>query len=205
MKDNVVVLDAAAKYTLESLCVVLDTDGFKKFYCPEATTDKSVKHISRAIKHFKKGFDIILPKLDMEKLPVRNLEFDQNEVLDLPQMTFIFDSHEDNKIMAGDVKLAKTSHRIQSGWNGYDAETTFDAAKFIHHNIRCLVGGVYDDFYFWAEGEVLDPIFDYAPLLTERMIDKAYETLKKNALSSGSVNVNKVRFTCGLVLASIIL
>jgi len=199
VKDNEVVLDAAAKYCLESLCIVFDTDSFKHLFCgTDETNDKSARplsvEIARSIKYFeKKGFDIILPNLDIKKLPTRNLEFNQKEVLDLPIMTVIFDGYEGNKIMASHVALAGTSrHLFEAEPHGYDPKIDFDAAKFIHHNIRCLVADVYDKFTFWAEGEVVDPVFDYAPLLTGRMVDKAYEALKKNALSSGSIQVNKV-------------
>lgn len=40
----------------------------------------------RLVDYFDKGFDLILPDLDMAALPTRNLEFDTQEVLDLPNM-----------------------------------------------------------------------------------------------------------------------
>lgn len=203
IKDNAVVLDAAAKYCLESLCVVIDTGAVNNAMVldkeKETVQDLIHNEVTRSVKYFgTKGFDIILPKLDMEKVPKRNLEFGQREVLDLPEMTIVIEGCEDNKIMADSIGLVKKGSGAAQTNNkiGYNEETNFDAAKFIHHNIRCLVADVYDGFYFWAEGEAFDHVFDYAPLITGRMVDKAYETVKKNALSSGTVNVNKVSFLC---------
>lgn len=202
VKDNVVVLDAAAKYCLESLCVVLDTNSFNACCCAENPKNKNSGSISRligrAIRYFDaKGFDVVLPQLDMDKLAVRNLEFGLSEVLALPEMTVVYDDLEDNKIMASQIGVSKTSHRFNAGQEqqhcGYAASPKFDSAKFIHHNIRCLVQGIYDQFYFFAEGEVSDPVLDYAPQLTGRMIDKTYELVKKKYLSSGSVDINQVQ------------
>jgi hypothetical protein len=47
--------------------------------------------VERGIKYLEcKGFDIILPDLNVSKLPQRNLQFDRNEATDLPAMTVIY-------------------------------------------------------------------------------------------------------------------
>ncbi|KAL3907113.1 MAG: hypothetical protein SGARI_003698 [Bacillariaceae sp.] len=177
-------MDAAAKYCLESLCVVLDTDSFKHTSCDDESASQNGRPISvdldRVLKYYdRKGFDIILPGLDISKLPNRNLEFGIPEALNLPKLTVIYDGFQGKKIFVRGVRLSSNSQPKQIF--GYDAAPQeFDAAKFIHHNVRCLVAEVYDQFYFFAEGEAFVDVFDYAPQLTNRMVDKVYELVKKN-------------------------
>lgn len=192
IKNTTVVLSEAAKYCLESLCVVLNAKVFK-----QGDSARSIRaEMKRACEYFDdKGFDIILPQLDIPKLPDRNLKFHLQEALDLPDMTVIYRKVEGYKIMADRVYVPEDDSNTEASDDDdsdYDGDVAgYSVGESIHHNIRCLVSDVYDRFQFVAEGEVTDPVFDFAPLLTSRMVDKTYETVKLS-LASGTIVVDKV-------------
>jgi hypothetical protein len=63
--------------------------------------------ISRLRKYvLEKGFDLILPKLSIEKLPTRNLKYMPTEALELPIMVITYDKVEANKIMCTNILTA---------------------------------------------------------------------------------------------------
>jgi hypothetical protein len=190
-----VVLDQAARYCLESLCVVLDTKSL--LYCRDGDEgpDHSralVTEVQRTIKYFdSKGFDIILPDLDMAKVPRRNLKFGVHEVLDLPCMTAVYGDVEGNKIMVRHLRTSDSNSESVLEHQGYSGGPDINPGESIHHNIRCLVADVYDQFQFATEGEQVAPIFDFCPTLTPRMIDKSFETVK-DGIDGDSLEINKV-------------
>lgn len=191
IKDGAVVLDQMARFCIESTCTVLDTSSFVNFYREDeekgteeergAESGRTItSQISRLIKYYEeKGFDIILPELDMKKAPRRNLEFGVVEVLALPSMIVVYDEIRDNTIMT--TKLSLPKQLKVSGTNvpigEYDSSPTENVGECIHFNIRCLVHDVYDSFKFVAKGERYDHIFDFVPVLTPRMLAKSYETV----------------------------
>jgi hypothetical protein len=188
-----VVLDQAARYCLESLCVVLDTNSLLDCRDGDEGPDHSralVTEVQRTIKYFdSKGFDIILPDLDMAKVPRRNLKFGVDEVLDLPCMTAVYDDVEGNKIMVDNLRTKNGESVLEH--QGYSGGPDINLGETIHHNIRCLVADVYDQFQFATEGEQVAPIFDFCPTLTPRMIDKSFETVK-DEIDGDSLEINKV-------------
>lgn len=206
IEDGAVVLDHMARYCIESTCVVLDTSSFVNYYCGDAEDDDEqarrvtsgctlAGQLKRYIKYYEeKGFDIILPELDMAKLPRRNLEFDVVEVLALPSMTVVYDDVDKNQIMTTRLDLSKDLKKniSSSGLVGaYDSSPAPNVGEAIHYNIRCLVNDVYDSFKYVAKGERWDHVFDFAPSLTPRSIRKSYETVIED-LESGIVPVYRV-------------
>ena len=206
VKDGEVVLDHMARFSIESTAVVLDTSAFVNYYCGEASDeDEQVKRESsgrtidrqfaRFIKyHQEKGFDIILPELDIDQVPRRNLEYDVVEVLPLPCMTVIYNKVDNNSIMTVDLKPPKdlAARTIDCGLDGsYDSSPVPNVGDAIHHNIRCLVNDVYDSFRYAAKGERWDHVFDFVPSLTPRMVKKSYETVLDD-LQSGNIPIRRL-------------
>jgi hypothetical protein len=204
VKDGAVVLDHLARFSIESTAIVLDTSSFVHFYCNDVTDEvEQTKRISsgrmiagqfaRYIKyHENKGFDLILPQLDMDKVPRRNLEYDVDEVLPLPFMTVVYNGVDNNSIMATDLRLSKDADKNESGLVGcYDSCPAPNVGDSIHHNVRCLVNEVYNSFKYVAKGECWDHVFDFTPLLTPRMVKKSYETVSED-LQSGAIPVHRL-------------
>jgi len=199
--DGAVVLDNLGLFSIESMAIALDTSSFVDFYCGEAPNDdEQARRISsgrtiegqwvRYIKYYtEKGFDIILPELEMSKVPRRNLEYGVVEVLPLPCMTVVYDQVDHNSIMAVELRLPKDLTRKipESGLRGtYDTCTAApNVGDAIHHNVRCLVSDVYDSFKYVAKGERWDSVFDFTPSLTPRMVKKTYETVSEDLVCGG--------------------
>lgn len=206
IKNGAVVLDHMARYCIESTCVVLDTTSLKNYYCKDANNDADetkqlssgrtlASQLSRYITYYEeKGFDIIIPELDMSKVPRRNLEHDVEEVMSLPSMIVVYDAIDKNQIMTTRLDLSKNlkSKIPASGLIGnYDSSPAPNVGEEIHYNIRCLVNEVYDSFKYVSQGERWDHVFDYVPSLTPRMVRKSYETVMAD-LESGVINIEKL-------------
>ena len=54
--------------------------------------------IKRVIKYFEKGFDVILPNLNIDDIPRRNLNYKMLEMLELPFMLIEYKEISGNKI-----------------------------------------------------------------------------------------------------------
>lgn len=197
--NEAVVLDQMARYCIESTCVILNTSDFRNFYVeaddasdPQWSGRVLATQLPRYIKYFTdKGFDIVLPDLDMANMPRRNLKYGVSEVLALPQLVVVYGLISgDNKIMAEDLSIAD-GYAIGDAIGEYDQNPEYDVGNAIHHSIRCLVAGVLDQFKYVAKGEVWDEVFDFVPTLTPRMVDKSYETVE-TSLRSGTLDLQKV-------------
>lgn len=206
IKDGVVVLDHLARFSIESTAIVLDTSSLINFYIGDIGDEEEqarrvtsgltfAGQFARYIAYSQeKGFDIILPQLDMSKVPRRNLEYDVEEVLPLPCMTVVYDGVDNNHIMSTQLDLPKNlaGKTPDCGLIGsYDSSTMPDLGDSIHHNIRCLVNEVYDSFKYVAKGERWEHIFDFVPSLTPRMVKKSYETVLSN-LQSGTIQIDRL-------------
>lgn len=206
IKDGVVVLDHMARFSIESTAIVLDTSSLVNFYAGDVgDEDEQARHVSSGLTiaaqfaryigyNREKGFDIILPQLDMSKVPRRNLEYGVDEVLPLPCMTVVYHGVDNNLITTSQLDLPRnlTGKTPECGLIGsYDSVATPNLGDSIHHNIRCLVNEVYDSFKYVAKGERWEHIFDFVPSLTPRMIKKSYETVLDN-LQSGTIQIDRL-------------
>ncbi|KAL3782433.1 hypothetical protein HJC23_006006 [Cyclotella cryptica] len=206
VKDGVVVLDHLACFSIESTAIVLDTSSLVNFYCGDfGDEDEQARRVSSGLTvavqfaryigyNQEKGFDIILPQLDMSKVPRRNLEYDIEEVLPLPCMTVVYRGISNNLILTSQLDLPKnvTGKIPECGLIGsYDSSATPDVGISIHHNIRCLVNEVYDSFKYVAKGERWEHVFEFVPSLTPRMVKKSYETVL-NDLRSGTIQIDQL-------------
>jgi hypothetical protein len=77
-----------AKFSFENLAVVVDVQKM------------GVQYVVRLIKYFERGFDVIMPNLDLAKVRQTNFKFGLFEVVDLPYL---------NVFVTG-IEGAKTAH-----------------------------------------------------------------------------------------------
>jgi len=191
VKDGVVVLDEMAKFCIESTCIVVNPSDFSNYFLDgfgnalDANDEQKEDHSSgRSVTsqllrlidyHESKGFDIILPDLDMDKVPRRNLEYGADEVLPLPSLIVKYQNVDQNIINVTGLSLPKKLMQQEGNGagvmvGGYVSACTDNVGESIHHNIRCLVNNIYNSFKYVAQGERFDHVFDYVPLLTYRMV-----------------------------------
>mmetsp|Transcript_3436 Transcript_3436/g.7277 ORF Transcript_3436/g.7277 Transcript_3436/m.7277 type:complete len:524 (+) Transcript_3436:98-1669(+) len=208
IKDGAVVLDGIARFCIESACIVLDVSSFLNYYQDDKETEDDEEmrkttsgrtitiQIHRFIKYFdEKGFDLILPELDMQKVQRRNLEYGVVEVLALPSMTVAYDEVKNNVIMATWVTLAKhLKSKVEENVGAigvYGSSTVENVGESIHHNIRCLVHDIYDSFKYVAKGERYEHVFDFVPTLSPRMVTKSYETVT-DELTNENIPIERI-------------
>lgn len=166
-------------------------------------TRKSEKCIRRICKYFEKGFDVILPHLNIAKVRHYNLKFNASEVVDLPFLTVIISGLKGNKIEVSRLAvppLQDTEHGdAQDDFvSGYDQSEMMQDGAAIHHNIRCLIHDNLEDFIYKGSGASLELAFLSRPLITERMIVNTYETLKTSIYANGSLKLTLLEkfFSC---------
>lgn len=152
-----------AKFAMESGTFVVDD------------TNNSMIYNERVIKYFNKGFDIILPGLDFEKLPKKNLAFGVDEICDLPHLTIQYRDAAKNKIHVTKMFLANTTeHKPHLK---YDFGSDLTLGTIIHHNVQQLVHGRFDKFICVGEGSTYEDVFKATPNITPRMLANVYETI----------------------------
>mmetsp|Transcript_5617 Transcript_5617/g.11145 ORF Transcript_5617/g.11145 Transcript_5617/m.11145 type:complete len:378 (-) Transcript_5617:58-1191(-) len=178
-----------AKFALENFAVPVDV------------RDKP----HRIVKCFQKGFDLILPELDVESLHSRNLKFGLAEVLDLPHLTIVYDSVQGNKIFAEVVEVAKDRGEGGEGGEGDGCSSEEEEEKdqyggppgashlsnvgsIIHHNIRALVRKEHGSFIHYGEDESWETVYSTEVPITERALINSYETVCSR-ISSRSINL----------------
>lgn len=230
--NDAVVLDELAHYCLESVCVILRPDDLCHTSVGVATKEEEevddrenpsssmddetlsapslAYEVNRFIKYFYKGFDIVVPGLDMTTIPRRLLKFDQTEVLDLPFLTVYFNKVDENKIMVSSLVVPEkeldetsgkdscTGHQGRGGYGSMSPRAPIHVGSSAHHNIQCLIRGDLGRFHYVAEGERTETIFDTCPLLTSRMIGKAYEMVEGRLSTNIDVQLILDYFGCGV-------
>jgi len=149
----------------------------------------------RVVKCFTKGFDLILPNLNISLLRKRNLKFNLCEVLDLPLLTIPYSSIKGNKLICRDITLSDKATQILK--EDYDSkDSNYDSTEYgqysksnvgeiIHHNIRALAHRKFEAFIFFGEGESWDSVFQPQVPLTERAIINSYERVCNSIDANG--------------------
>lgn len=185
-----IVMPERGKQALESLAIEIDSG------------DASSRYLDRVKKYFDKGFDVILPDLDISKLHRRNLEFELTEVLDMPYFQAFYTKIRGNKIETDYCEVTNISTKeVCSGVDGYwsvKAQSKMAVGELIHKNIRHLVHGDFDEFTYIGQGETYQQAFMPDILITERMMINSYETISKTLFQNQALNICKVEqyFTC---------
>jgi len=147
--------------------------------------------LDRVVKYFEKGFDLIFADLDMEKIPTRMLEFDMNEMLDMPYLQLKLQKIEGNKIIGKSApKPSKACLELEEGDNklGYSDGPQTNVGSIIHNNIQNLARKEFEKFTFVGEGELYNQAFNENVTITERMLTNTYETAKRKIWNDGNLN-----------------
>lgn len=178
-KDEI-YMPLRAKVSLESLTI------------PINPKDSSRNHLSRLIKYYNKGFDIILPDLDVAKLDQRNLPFGEAEVLDLPFINAVYDEVTGNKISLRRISLSDKcveEQRLPSGLAGYCSHKSTSVGSMVRQNIRSLVHGDYDELVTIGQGEKFRDVFRTEAIITDRMLINCYSSIKYGIFKNGAIKL----------------
>lgn len=177
--EGKIVFNELSKFCFESLVFPIDSMKCTPVYA------------SRILKYFQKGFDVMLPRLDMSGLSKKNLEYGIHEVADLPHLIIVYTELKDNQITVQELRpreSVKGTSRFKEYNEASESKTMImHPGEVIHHNILSMIHNKFDCFVFQGVGEAYERVFDDIPLLTERMIYNSYETFKGRPITPESV------------------
>jgi len=162
------------KFCYEHSCNIIDT------------TRRSTTYEYRLEKYFDRGFNIVLPKLDIAKLRTDYFAYHLKEMCILPHFVFSYTDIVGNKI---------SSHNF---YNKYSSTSDYtlddiDEYKSFSVNIYNLINDI-DFFYYTSEStdtDVID-VLNKPPRLAKGSIISFYEILKKN-IDSKKIDVIKLK------------
>lgn len=159
------------------------------------TTRRSATYEARLDKYIKRGFDVIMPDLDINKLPTRNLEYGYAEVVKFPRAPFAFSKREGNRIFLdrfvkhfGPASDYDLQEEIEEG--GY---------SLAYLNLRRLVnsgGEKPPHFIYSAESRGLAAARDVltkAPHLTLSMIQRLYDGFRDACWDGAHLNTRTLK------------
>lgn len=185
-----VLMTSECKWELENMSIIVN----EKYY----------PNISRIVKYFNKGFDIILPDLDVNKMPISGLKYNKygiSEYIETPSIGFTYSSIEGNKIdvcvfiddkkqdnKKQDNKLKSKSIYSSKAVNG------FDGRQILYDNIKAIakMSGVktkdIELFSVYAESDFVEDVLRPRPLITGRQIANTYPGITTNVYENGKMN-----------------
>lgn len=178
--ENEIQFSALARFCFESLAF------------PVSGEEKSQESVQRIQKYFDKGFDVILPNLDLEKIPKRNLKFGIAEVIDLPYLNIFYKSASKNKLEVPNLVPTKQGEKSDGAYDASNRNQNLHKGVIIHKNVTAIVKNRTDDFICEGSSENIYDAFSKYPIITERMITNVYETAKKTCWNHGKLDIKKL-------------
>jgi hypothetical protein len=149
----------------------------------------------RLSKYFEdKGVDIILPYLDLTKIPRRNLQYGVSEVIDLPSLAIVYEEITEKKLFTSSLDPCtpeeenKEEEETPTFGKPYSYDSSSKGQKssgtIVHENIVHLLHDKPEKFQYHGEGKFLKDVLLPIPKLTDRMITNSYETVCEKLCSS---------------------
>ena len=180
MKDNTIYMGKKAKFELENLAITVD---HRRQYN---------QYFERIIKYFEKGFDLILPYLDIDKVPSRNLAYKFIEILDLTFILVSCSKISKNKIIGlpylRDIdKKQKPANTMVSDWGSGKRKS--DVSKIIHENLCKIARNDTGCLTYWGEGENYTNAFLPNVTVTERQLTNTYASVSKRIFKNNAIDM----------------
>lgn len=164
---------------------------------------RSTTYEYRLAKYFNRGFAIVLPQLDISKLPRKNLKWGKTEIAEMPYWTFSYTKISDNRIwvseflalgkdkvdeiLSRDVSdsadgVSKRRHKV-SDYGDVDE----DGYASFYANLRTLLweGPSTGEFYCYGEGDYYQRAFDTTPYISEKGVLRHYDQMRSGIWKDG--------------------
>tara|TARA_Y100000746_G_scaffold220138_1_gene218361 strand:+ start:1410 stop:2768 length:1359 start_codon:yes stop_codon:yes gene_type:complete len=182
LKNEEVYIGERAKFEIENLAITID---HKRQYN---------QYIERVVKYFDKGFDLILPHLDIDKVPSRNLEYNACEILDLPFILVTCYKISKNKIMGNlSLRAYNTQKRtIESKHDWGSGTRKNDVSAIIHDNLCKIARKDMTCLTYWGQGENYKNAFNPSITLTERQLTNTYAVVCSKILTNNTIDVARL-------------
>ena len=152
-------------------------------------TRRSTTYEHRLSKYFDRGFEIVLPDLDVTKLPIRYLPFQQNEIIIMPYFQVIYSDLKGNCIV---VHRIKHKGDVTSDYSALDTPNDFNTFFSNVHNLVTKNDFFYHYIYKYdADGADAKTILKSPPNMTRRRLIQFYDNLPTWALGKGKFSFNR--------------
>ena len=126
-----VYFTSLSRFSYENQCNILDL------------TRRSTSYEYRLKKYFDQGFSIVLPDLDVSKLPCKNHRFNRDEICELPYFTFAYSRIKANSVTVTEfLKVAKVSDY------GDDLDSCLEYSTFYQNLLNLSKDVKYLDRYY---------------------------------------------------------
>lgn len=178
-----VYLTSLGKFCYEHSCNIIDTSR------------RSTTYEYRLEKYFNRGFNIVLPSLNIAQLRKEYFQFRLNEACILPHFIFSYSDIVGNKIVVDNFynKYSETSDYKLEDINEYNS---------FQMNLYNIVNDV--DYFYYTSSSIDDiEILSKPPRLSKGSIISFYEILRKE-LNHSKIDVGKIKRYLPCESASII-
>ena len=148
-------------------------------------TRLSPSYAYRQIKYLERGYDLVMPNMDISKIPQDNLVHGYPQVISLPNFKFLASSTFGNTV---NVKTI-----IQMTCPDSDYSFMDDPCVAVHVNLQNLLKGVDRYFYANEEGATLNDLLDASPTLGMEALYQYYRKLPDQIWTDSKINLRLFR------------
>jgi hypothetical protein len=177
---NTVYLTNLGKLSYEYRIMVLDT------------TRRSTTYEHRIQKYFHRGFELVLPNMDVAKLSTRYHKYHLAEVCDLPYLPFSYTDIIGNKIFLKEFLQVPRMDTL--GKDDIDNEkpsdydlNSYDEYKLLYINLYSLLHGGIDRMYYYSNHPSYD-ILAKPPCLSVKSVQYFYERARNDLVKHDTFN-----------------
>jgi hypothetical protein len=176
-----VYVTSLGKFAYEHGCNVLDL------------SKRSQTYEMRLKKYFQRGFDIILPDLNVHKLRYKYLKYGEPEIMEMPHMQVSYTALSENKnsIRVKNIYLKNGEHE-----SDYEDCTMWNRETITSLNISKLNAQKNPIYVLWKKSYCTEKdasrILHLRPLLQEKDIRTHYESISKTILQNGTFRFDLV-------------
>lgn len=154
------------------------------------TSRRSTTYEHRLSKYFSRGFEIVMPRLDVNKLRRDYLKYQVEEVCDLPNLKFSYRSIIGNQIEVGRfLHLGSGEFRVNDNPTDYSMKDV-DEYNAVYLNLKELLN---DGNFFWYLSNRGVDILTKEPYINERDVERFYNTLRKKVFDGERLLVQSCR------------
>lgn len=183
-----VFLTALGKLSYENRIIVVDT------------TRRSTTYEYRIQKYFKRGFELVLPELNIASLPTEYHKYKVAEVCEFPFLPFSYTAITGNKIVLGNfLQVPKVNGDLVNNADGDSVSTSdynlanIDEYQLMYLNLYGLIhGDGLEKMYYFSKYPSFD-ILSKPPFLSVKSIMYFYETARKEIVSNGHFNFGLIK------------
>ncbi|AVL94774.1 hypothetical protein ma388 [Moumouvirus australiensis] len=173
-----VYFTSLGKFCHEYSCNIIDT------------TRRSTTYEYRLIKYFNRGFNIVLPKLNLKKLRTNYLKFNEIEICEMPYFIFSYSEITGNKI------------RVENFYNKFTNSSDYelepiDPINVYYQSLKINIVNLINDVdYFYYVSSQIDEnnvdIITKPPRITKGNIIDFYDKIRQK-LSKKNIDVNLIK------------